>query len=192
MAANDEYLVEILRDVGLVTHDQIETARSEANGEGVIEWLVKSGAIKQMDVTKALANQFGMETINLADLKIADDVLKAVPRHIARKYKIVPVYKHDSTLVIAIADPLTEVETLDTLRFILKCNVEGVVATKEDLLSAVQRYYGGAEDALNSMLQEITEGEIEINPTGKKVAEVKDPTDDDTDAPIIVRGVFDL
>src|SRR5262245_41095873 len=142
MAANDDYLVDILRDVGLVTRDQIEEARAEANGEGMIDVLVKRGVVKQMDVTKALANQFGMETINLADLKSADDVLKAVPRHIARKYKIVPVYKHDSTLVVAISDPLTEVETLDTLRFILKCNVEGVVAMKEDLVSAVQRYYG--------------------------------------------------
>src|ERR1051325_2913597 len=180
MAANDEYLVEILRDVGLVTHDQIEAARAEVNGEGVVELLVKRGVVKQMDVTKALANQFGMETINLADLKIADDVLKAVPRHIARKYKIVPVYKHDSTLVVAISDPLSEVETLDTLRFILKCNVEGLVATRDDLLSAVQRYYGGNEDALSTMLQEITEGEIEINPVQKKVAEVKEPAEDDT------------
>jgi len=186
MAANDDYLVEILRDVGLVSHDQIEDARAEANGEGVVEVLVKRGVVKQMDVTKALANQFGMETINLSDLKIADDVLKAVPRHVARKYKIVPVYKHDNTLVVAICDPLTEVETLDTLRFILKCNVEGVVATKEDLTSAVQRYYGGAEDALNTMLQEITEGEIEINPNAtKKVQETKETPEDDTDAPII-------
>jgi general secretion pathway protein E/type IV pilus assembly protein PilB len=185
MAANDDYLVDILRDVGLVTRDQIEEARAEANGEGVIEVLVKRGVVKQMDVTKALANQFGMETINLADLKIADDVLKAVPRHIARKYKIVPVYKHDSTLVVAISDPLTEVETLDTLRFILKCNVEGVVAMKEDLVSAVQRYYGGAEDALNTMLQEITEGEIEINPAASKKVETEKSPEEDTDAPII-------
>jgi type IV pilus assembly protein PilB len=186
MAANDDYLIDILRDVGLVSSEQIEQARSETNGEGVVEVLVKRGVVKQMDVTKALANQFGMETISLSDLKIAEDVLKAVPRHIARKYKIVPVYKHDNTLVVAISDPLTEVETLDTLRFILKCNVEGVVAMKEDLQSAVQRYYGGAEDALNQMLQDITEGEIEINPAAsKKLQETKETAEDDTDAPII-------
>src|SRR5437867_1491879 len=136
MAANDDYLVEILRDVGLLTHDQVELARADANGAGIIETLIKRGVISEMDVTKALANQFGMETINLSELKIADDVIKAVPRHIAKKYKIIPVYKHDSTLTVAISDPLTEVETLDTLRFILKCNVEGVVATKDDLKSA--------------------------------------------------------
>ena len=185
MAANDDYLLEILHDVGLVTHDQIELARVEANGEGVVEFLIKRGVVSEMDVTKALANQFGMETINLSDLKIPDDVVKAVPRHIARKYKICPVYKHDSTLVVAISDPLTEVETLDTLRFILKCNVEGVVATKDDLTSAVQRYYGGAEDALNNMLQEITEGEIEIDSPTKKVEGAKEGEDLETDAPII-------
>lgn len=186
MAANDDYLLEILHDVGLLTHDQIEQARSQANGESVVDWLIKQGTVTEMDVTKALANQFGMETINLAELKIPDEVIKEVPRHIARKYKVVPVYKHDSTLVVAISDPLTEVETLDTLRFILKSNVEGVVATKEDLTSAVQRYYGGAEDALNSMLHEITEGEIEINTPGQKVAEPKEGEEGaETDAPII-------
>src|SRR5512134_3078988 len=104
MAANDDYLIEILRDVGLVTHEQNEQASVEANGEGVVEFLIKRGVVSEMDVTKALANQFGMETINLSELKIPDDVIKTVPRHIARKYKICPVYKHDSTLVVAISD----------------------------------------------------------------------------------------
>lgn len=185
MAANDDYLIEILHDVGLVTHDQIELARVEANGEGIVEFLIKRGVVSEMDVTKALANQFGMETINLSEVKIPDEVIKAVPRHIARKYKICPVYKHDSTLVVAISDPLTEVETLDTLRFILKCNVEGVVAAKDDLISAVQRYYGGAEDALSNMLQEITEGEIEIDTPTKQVEGAKEGEEVETDAPII-------
>jgi type IV pilus assembly protein PilB len=46
---------------------------------------------------------------------------------VARRYKVVPVYKNENTLTVALSDPL-DVDTLDSLRYLLKCNVEGVVA----------------------------------------------------------------
>ena len=188
MPAQDEYVVDILRNVGLVTHEDVLSAQEQAKTEGVglVDALVAMGRISHMDVSKALASQFGMDTINLAEYRVPDDVLALVPKHIARRYKIIPVYKHDNTLTIAIHDPL-DVDTVDSLRYILKINVEPVVAAKIDIENAITRYYGSADDTVENMLQEITEGEVDLGLTADQVtqARIDDVAETETDAPII-------
>lgn len=187
MPAQDEYVVEILRDVGLISLDDLQQAREAAkqNGSGLVESLIRLGRVNEADVTKALANQFGMEIINLADQRVADDVLALVPRHVARRYKIIPVSKHNNTLTVAISDPL-DVDTVDSLRYVLKMNVEPVVASKADIEASLSRYYGTADETVENMLQEITEGEIDLSsairtPDGK----LEEGVESEADAPII-------
>jgi general secretion pathway protein E/type IV pilus assembly protein PilB len=188
MPAQDEYTVEILKDVGLVSLEDIQKAneRAKADGVGVVDALILNGRISHMDVSKALASQFGMDTINLADYRVPDDVLALVPKHVARRYKVIPVYKHDNTLTVAISDPL-DVDTVDSLRYILRMNVEPVVAAKNDIENSITRYYGGADDTVENMLQEITEGEIDLGLASDRATDTKieEGVETDTDAPII-------
>jgi general secretion pathway protein E/type IV pilus assembly protein PilB len=187
MPAQDEYVVEILRDVGLVTHDDLQAAKEKAksDGIGIVEALVQMGRVTQMDVSKALASQFGLDTINLSEYRVPEDVIALVPRHIARRFKIVPVYKHDNTLTVAISDPL-DMDTVDTLRYMLKMNVEPVVASRPDIEASLTRYYGNVDDTMENMLQEITEGEVQLNLPGQGAeVKVEDSTVTEVDAPII-------
>jgi general secretion pathway protein E/type IV pilus assembly protein PilB len=188
MPAQDEYTVEILKDVGLVSLEDIQKAneRAKADGVGVVDALILNGRLSHMDVVKALASQFGMDTINLADYRVPDDVLALVPKHVARRYKVIPVYKHDNTLTVAISDPL-DVDTVDSLRYILRMNVEPVVAAKNDIENSITRYYGGADDTVENMLQEITEGEIDLGLSSDRATDTKieEGVETDTDAPII-------
>ncbi len=188
MPAQDEYVVQILNDVGLVTHDDILKARelTKLGGVGLLAALLKSGKITDADVSKALAGQFGMDFIQLADYRVPDEVIAMVPRHIARRYKVVPVYKHDTTLTVAVSDP-TDVDTVDSLRYILKINVEPVVATAAEIEASLSRYYGTTDDTVENMLQDITEGEIDLGTQAKLAtgAKIEDVTETDADAPII-------
>ncbi len=166
MPAQDEYIVEILRDVGLVSHEDILKAKEMSK---LVGWGCRcpdpAGKVTQMDVTKALASQFGMDTINLAEYRVPDEVIALVPRHVARRYKIVPVYKHENTLTVAISDPM-DVDTVDSLRYILRMNVEPIVA-RGRYRASITRYYGSADDTVENMLQEITEGEMDLGLPGK-------------------------
>jgi len=187
MPAQEEYVIEILRDVGLVTYDDLQRAKAlvESDGIGLVDALVKNGVVSQFDVSKALANQFGMEFVQLADYRIEDEVLALVPRHVARRYKVVPVYRHDNTLTVAIGDP-QDIDTVDSLRYILKINVEAVVATKTEIQECIDRYYGGTDDTVENMLQEITEGDIDMSSPEKVTArEIEVGTETEADAPII-------
>ena len=188
MPAQDEYVVQILNDVGLVTHDDILKARelTKLGGVTLLGALLKSGKINDADVSKAMAGQFGMDFIQLADYRVPDEVIAMVPRHVARRYKIVPVYKHDTTLTVAVSDPM-DVDTVDSLRYILKINVEPVVATLAEIEASLSRYYGTTDDSVENMLQDITEGEIDLGAQGKTATEAKieESSDTESDAPII-------
>lgn len=185
MTANEEYILEILESVGLINREQALHARETAQQEdkGIADVLARSGVVSKMEILKALAGQFGMETISISGLELPQEVLDLVPGEVARRYKIVPVYKNDATLTVALSDPL-DVETLDSLRYILKCNVEGVVAPAEEIEVALHHYYAHDTATVESMLHEITEGTV-----AAPVGNIKDLTMEgettEADAPII-------
>ncbi len=159
MTANDEYIVEILEAVGLINHRQGEEALHSVRQEGksVIEILVRNTGHSKFDILKALAAHFNMEMVTLTGMAIEKEVVDAVPAAVARRYKIMPIHRVDGSLTVALRDPF-DVETLDSLRYVLKTNVEGVIALPEEIDIALDQYYPQVEDNLAKMWDGISTG----------------------------------
>lgn len=175
-------------DMGLLTHEQAETGRAEAEiaGEGVLDTLVKSGSLDAAIVVMAKSTYFGVESVNLADLSLTDAAISLVPRHVAKKFNVLPVGQSDAgAVVVAMADP-SDIDTVDGLRHALNKDIELRVTSQADIESALNKYYGGAgrdDGGISKMIQDITEGEVEIS--GMKVDVTADGEELDADAPII-------
>jgi len=173
VAEKDDYLVDILVDLGFVTAEQVTAHRAEAQaaGVGVVDLMVANKVIRPADVTQAKAAHFGAEVVNLAELKIDDDVIAAVPRHVARKYHVVPVFKHDNNITVALADP-SDLDTLDSLRLLLNAEIDLRVASEPDIEAALGKYYGGDRAAgsramatdpkLQQTIKELTEEHVDL------------------------------
>ena len=188
LTANDEYIVEILESVGLINSHQAATVLKTAQEEDqdVVEILSREGVVDRHNVLKTLASQFGMDLIDLQSHEIPQDVIDAVPADVARRYKIIPTHKEDNTLTVAIGDPL-DVETLDSMRYVLKTHVEGAVAPPEQIAEALTRYYPQTEaDAMETMLEEISDGSgVAVPTTAMKELIGEDEEVSESDAPII-------
>jgi general secretion pathway protein E/type IV pilus assembly protein PilB len=184
MASTDDYLIDLLTDMGFVSKEQLEQVREEADaaGEGLVDTLLSKAIIKSADVTRAKAAHFGAEMVELGELRLPDEVIAAVPRHIAKKYNVVPVAVHEGTVTVAISDP-SDLDTIDSLTHLLNKQLELRVATPEDIEAAIGRYYGAKDDTVGKMIQDITEGEVEIG-TAKGMS-IDDGSVVDADAPII-------
>jgi general secretion pathway protein E/type IV pilus assembly protein PilB len=143
----------------MITGRQGEDALKGARKEElpVTDILIRNTGLSKIDILKALANQFGMETVNLTGVAIDTDVVEAMPAKVARRYKVVPLSRDEGTLRVALSDPF-DVETLDSLRYILKTNVEGVVALPEDIEIALDHYYPRASEDMADMLTEMAGG----------------------------------
>ena len=168
MAEKDDYLADVLVDLGLVSAEQLAKARSEAEASnvGLIDLMLASKIIKPADVIQAKAAQFGAEVIHLAGMKIADDVIAIIPRHLARKYRVVPVFKGEGKIAVATSDP-SDLNTIDTLTHLLNSEIELRVASEADIEAALNRYYGGAKTGagnaeMDRAIQEATESEVII------------------------------
>jgi general secretion pathway protein E/type IV pilus assembly protein PilB len=184
MTANDEYIIEILKDVGLIKPEQIEAAKA-ATGvqhQSVLDVLVEQGIISKLEVLKTVAMQLGMDVITLADHEIPQEVIQQVPAAIARRYNVVPVFDNENTLSVALSDPLN-IEILDSLRYLLKRNVDGVVAAEDEIDEALDKYYGRAEKTIEEILDKNSD---EADGVQMRMADTADETvATDVDAPII-------
>lgn len=187
MAEKDDYLVDMLTDLGFVTPDQVAQAQQEAQsaGVGVVDYMVANKMVRPADVTQAKAAHFGAEVVQLSGMKIEDEVIAAIPRHIAKKYRVVPVYKHEGNLTVAIADP-SDLATIDSLTHLLHTEIILQVASEPDIEGALGKYYGGRGDSVvDHMIQEITKGEVEIAMPQGDIATGGDAATVEGDAPLI-------
>jgi general secretion pathway protein E/type IV pilus assembly protein PilB len=185
VTANDEYIIEILESVGLITHQQGADAlrAAEQSDKAVVDVLADLRYVSKTDILKALANQFGMEFISLSGVELDQEVVDLVPGEVARRYRIVPVYRTENTITVALSDPL-DVETLDSLRYVLRCDVAGVVAIPEEIEAAIARYYPAVGTTVASMYEELTEGSVTA--PGEKPPKLEGEDEvTDADAPII-------
>ncbi len=158
MSPNEDYIVEILLDVGLVTRTQVEYARSHMKGSSVVEALVQSGFITQEDVGRTLAAQNGMEFMDLAQIVVPPNVIDLLPVEDARRWKAVPVGEREGALLIAIGDPM-DMQTMDDLAFKLQREVEFVCATPDAIRNSLIQYYG--EEATPAFGSELDVGSDE-------------------------------
>jgi len=170
--------------MGLVSEDQLAVAREEADakGEGVVDTLLAQRVLLPENVGQAKASHFGAEFINLGEMKLSDDVIAAVPRHIAKRYRAIPVSRSGNTVAVAISDP-SDLDAADALQQILKGDIEFKVANDQDIEAALNKYYGAADDSVGKMIQDITEGEVDVGTI--KAGQSDDGGTVDADAPII-------
>lgn len=188
VAAKDDYLIDTMLETGLLTPEQVEDGRleSEAAGEGVLDTLVKKGALDSSVVTMAKATYFGVESVNLAEIRISDEAITLVPRHVAKKFNAVPVGESDSgAVIVALSDP-SDIDAVDGLRHAINRDVELRVTSSADIEAALNKFYGGAgrdDGGIGKMIQDITEGEVQVSGLKGDVGDDNEAVD--ADAPII-------
>jgi type IV pilus assembly protein PilB len=159
VALNDDYVVDILLEAGLVTSSQIDEARANADGASVVDALVKMELLTHEDVARTTAANSGMEFVDLSQHAIPPNITEILSAMDARRYQAIPIAERENALTIAIADPMA-FENFDALSFLLKREVEFVCTTPTQLENALDQYYGSAEASATS------EGGIDFSDDG--------------------------
>lgn len=146
-------LGEILVEKGIITPDELElaVARQQGTKEQLDKILIEMGLVPERKLLQILAEQQGVAFVELKDIEIKEKVLKSVPAKFVRHYNIMPVSIEENVLTIAISSPF-EVRHIDDLESHLGFRVEKVLATSEDILSAIKKYYGVAAETIERLL----------------------------------------
>jgi type IV pilus assembly protein PilB len=180
--SKEDYVLRLLEDAGLVTRAQIENAKSRRNGDGTaVDLLIKDGIVSDTDVSRSLAGQAHMDWVDLSARIIPPEVINQIRAEDARRFKVIPVGYGESGLIVAVSDPL-DIDTIDSLSFILQREIELVCASPEKIRQALIKYYGTADEASDILAQQIGH-DVEF---GLEIREGGDIGGaDEADAPII-------
>ena len=79
MTSNDDYVLQLLQEQGMVSQEQIDAASANlaVDGSAVIDQLLADGALSEENLLSMLAAQFGMDFVNI-DAKALDTDLASV------------------------------------------------------------------------------------------------------------------
>jgi type IV pilus assembly protein PilB len=179
---NENYVLDLLHDAGLVTRPQIERARTRLNGaDNVLDRLVQDGVLTEADVSRTLAAQAHMDWIDISSIVIPPVVIKQIRAEDARRFKVIPVAFGETGLVVAVGDPL-DIDTMDSLSFLLQRDIELICTSPAKIRDALIKYYGTADEAADVLREKIgadVDLDLEIGDEAA-LAQV-----DEVDAPII-------
>ena len=180
-------LGDVLVEQGWISPEALEEgleAQAE-NGERLGQVLVQQKKITEQELLNALALQLDLEVMeSIDDKELRFDLVEQLPIQYLKKHEIFPFQSEDGTLRIAVNDPL-DLEVLDDLRILYGQNeIRPVLVPAREILSAINRTYGQANDTAEQIMQDLDEEEGSQHLfTELEVGE--DLLDETSDAPII-------
>lgn len=139
-------LGELLIRKGLLDADDLEQALElqRERGDKIGKILVDLGFVNPRDVLATLSEQLQIPLLAADDFPpVLPEVERITPKYM-RQFLFLPIRVDDTTLTVAMADPL-DFETVATLRQFSGLNVKGVLAAEQEILDAIDKYFGEQE-----------------------------------------------
>lgn len=127
---------------GLVPYETIEQAEEIASAQNINigQALINSGILTEETIIKFLESKLHIPSVNLDDYTLDKNCLKFINFSDAKKYRIIPLFKIEDTLTVAMADPL-DLFAIDRIIESAECSIEPVIATEASILKKIDEYY---------------------------------------------------
>lgn len=151
---------DLVRD-GLVRYEDIEKAHELAVSQNVNigHILIKSELITEETLLKFLETKLHIPYVDLKDYAIDTRCLSYISFNDARKYKIIPLFKIENVLTVAMADPL-DLFAIDKIVEKTGCEIEPVVSAESLVLKKIDEYYNTG-DSVGQIKIENTENKFD-------------------------------
>jgi type IV pilus assembly protein PilB len=132
---------DLVRD-GLVKYEDIEKANELAISQNVNigQILIKSNLITEEALLKFLETKLHIPYVDLKDYTLDTRCLSYISFNDAQKYKIIPLFKIENVLTVAMADPL-DLFAIDKIVEKTGCDIEPVVSAESLVLKKIEEYY---------------------------------------------------
>jgi type IV pilus assembly protein PilB len=168
VAANDDFILELLIKHGLIQPSDLEDARRATgkNGHGPVEELMRNGLVTDLDILRTTAAEAGVDLIEKIET-VPEEAVKAVPRQLAYRLAVMPLHLEGRHLRVALADPFN-FDAIDTLSKEVRYDIDLVVAPAEQIDLALKRHYGNTSEMVNSLIGNYSGGDsLQVKGTEK-------------------------
>ncbi|MCL4782980.1 MAG: type II secretion system ATPase GspE [Bryobacterales bacterium] len=141
-APRPQRLGERLIAKGLISLEDLEKALEiqKERGDKIGRILVDLGFVSSKDVLATLAEQLGLDLVNLQSEPPGAPELEGLNARFLRQARAIPYAVEDSVLLLAMADPL-DFETIAAVHRFTGLRTRPVLAAEAEILEAVERHY---------------------------------------------------
>ncbi len=151
-------LGDLLVEAGLITEEQLQTALHEkSDSQKLGDALLQQGYITEQQLIEVLEFQLGIPHVSLYRYPVDTSLTTIIPKELVKRKQLIPIKKEGDRLYVAMADPM-DYYAIDDLRMATGFQIEPVIATKDDILRAINKYYQ-IDESMDAFL-----GELPKNP----------------------------
>lgn len=139
--SSQKKLEEILLDVGLLTRSQLDAAKLECvrSGKKLIDFLISNNYISKEDGIRANAISINVPYVDLSSARIDQEVLKKVPKSIAKRYLAIPFGLRAGSLNVAMKNP-NDIQAIEFIERKSGMRVVPYMASEENINKAIDQY----------------------------------------------------
>ncbi|HEX3229539.1 MAG TPA: ATPase, T2SS/T4P/T4SS family [Pyrinomonadaceae bacterium] len=183
-------IADVLIEDGLLLPNQLEEATQiqKEKGGRLLKILTDKQFVTDQDMAFSMGRCLNVSPVNLARIRIPEEIMGLIPREMAKANKLVPVARLNGKLFIAMVDP-TNVVAVDDVKRRVQLDVVPMIATEKSVAEALSGVHGGV--GINQALRDVVK-EAEKPAEGVEVqAKVSEEIDidrlatDSEDAPVI-------
>ncbi len=137
-----EKLGEMLIEHEVIDQEELDRALEfqENVGGKLGEILIKLGHTTEETILGVIAQQQNMDTVDLSEQDIREDLIEEIPREVIESHEVIPVGLDGETLQLAIHDPY-DFESLEEVGLATNYSIEPLLASKTEILKSIDRLY---------------------------------------------------
>ncbi|MGD0595522.1 MAG: ATPase, T2SS/T4P/T4SS family [Acidimicrobiales bacterium] len=144
----DQTLAKLLVESGQVTPEEMQAALREASATGrkLGEILSELGLVTEEDLIRAMAEEIGLEFVDLNDFSMDLKAIQSIPEAMAKRHQILAIGYRNGVPIIAMANP-SNVFAMDDLRTVLGRDIVTVVSSPRQITDYISRMYRHDKEA---------------------------------------------
>ncbi len=185
-----ERIADVLIEDGLLLPNQLEEAigMQQKDGGRLLKILTDNQFVTDQDMAFSMGRCLNTPPINLAKVRVPEEIMALVPRDMAKANKLVPIARLNGKLFVAMADP-TNVLAVDDVKRRVQMEVVPMIATEKAVADALAGVHGGGAD-MSAVLKQVAEDisnstDIEVQASQNEEIDIDRLTQDTEDAPVI-------
>jgi general secretion pathway protein E len=143
----------ILKRTGFFNDFQLKQVMNadRSDGSGIVDTVVRLGIAREDDFLKKIGEILGLPYMDLHDAKPAKEALLKIPAYVCNQYRALPLAVENGSLKVVVYDPFN-LSMMDGLRLVTGCPIGFSLCTKEEIVKAIQKYYGVGADAIDKLI----------------------------------------
>ncbi|WP_026563422.1 GspE/PulE family protein [Bacillus sp. UNC41MFS5] len=151
MKQSRKRLGDLLIEEGLITLEQLQaTLDGKDASQKLGDALLQRGYLTEQQLVEVLQYQLGIPHVSLFQYPFDTNLFSLITKETAKRNLIIPLKRDGNKLFVAMANPMDFI-VIDDLRLSTGFHIEPAIATKDDILRTINKYYD-VDDGLDELL----------------------------------------